>query len=138
MASIHKEIAIRARPEDVWAAVRDVGAVHQRLLPGLLVDARLEGDARVATWANGMVVRELIVDIDDEAKRFAYAAVGGRATHHNASMQVFADTEGSRLVWITDLLPNELEGFVAGLVEQGSTVAKATLEARFATGSNGS
>jgi len=129
MASIHKEIAIRARPEDVWAAVRDVGAVHERLVPGLLVDARLEGDARVATWANGMVVRELIVDIDDDAQRFAYAAVGGRTTHHNSSMQVFADAEGSRLVWITDLLPNELAGFVAGLVEQGAAVIKQTLEA---------
>jgi carbon monoxide dehydrogenase subunit G len=129
MASIHKEIAIRARPEEVWAAVRDVGAVHERLVPGLLVDARLERDARVATWANGMVVRELIVDIDDDAQRFAYAAVGGRTTHHNSSMQVFADAEGSRLVWITDLLPNELAGFVAGLVEQGAAVIKQTLEA---------
>ncbi len=129
MASIHKEIAIRARPEDVWAAVRDVGAVHKRLVPGLVIDARQEGGARVATWANGMVVRELIVDIDDVAQRFAYAAVGGRTTHHNASMQVFADAEGSRLVWITDLLPNELAGFVAALVEQGADVIKQTLEA---------
>ncbi len=129
MASIYREIAIRARPEDVWAAVRDVGAVHKRLVPGLLVDARLEGDVRVATWANGMVVRELIVDIDDDAQRLAYAAVGGRTTHHNASMQVFADAEGSRLVWITDLLPNELAEFVAGLVEQGANVIKQTLEA---------
>jgi carbon monoxide dehydrogenase subunit G len=129
LASIHKEIAIRARPEDVWAAVRDVGAVHKRLVPGLLVDARLEGDARVATWANGMVVRELIVDIDDDAQRFAYAAVGGRTTHHNSSMQVFAAAEGSRLVWITDVLPDELAGFVAGLVEQAGAVIKQTLEA---------
>ena len=129
MASIHKEIAIRARPEDVWAAVRDVGAVHTRLVPRLLVDSRLEGDVRVATWANGMVVRELIVDIDDDARRFAYAAVGGRMTHHNASMQVFPDAEGSRFVWITDLLPNELAEFVADLVEQGSAVIKQTLEA---------
>ena len=129
MASIHKEVAVRARPEDVWAAVRDVGAVHERLVPGLLVDASLEGDARVVTWANGMVLRELIVDIDDVAMRLAYAAVGGRTTHHNSSMQVFAAVEGSRLVWITDLLPNELAGFVAGLVEQGAAVIKQTLEA---------
>jgi hypothetical protein len=74
-------------------------------------------------------VRELIVDIDDDAQRFAYAAVGGRMTHDNASMQVFADAEGSRLVWITDLLPNEMAGFVNGLVEQGAAVIKQTLEA---------
>jgi len=39
MASIRKEILIDAPPEDVWAAVRDVGAVHRRLAPGFVVDA---------------------------------------------------------------------------------------------------
>jgi hypothetical protein len=34
--------------------VRDVGAVHRRLVPGIVVDARLDGDARVVTFANGM------------------------------------------------------------------------------------
>ena len=31
MASIRKEILVNAPPEQVWDAVRDVGAVHQRL-----------------------------------------------------------------------------------------------------------
>src|SRR5258708_32813884 len=104
MASIRKEILIEARPENVWAAVRDVGAVHQRLVPGVLVDARLDGDARVVTFANGAVARELLVDIDDEARRFAYAVVEGPlgGKHHNASRQVFAPGSGrSRLVWVT-------------------------------------
>ena len=52
MASIHKEILIQARPQDVWAAIRDVGAVHQRLAPGFVIDARLDGDARIVTFAN--------------------------------------------------------------------------------------
>ncbi len=131
MACIRKEILIEARPEDVWAAVRDVGAVHKRLAPGFVVDTRLDGDARVVTFANGMVVRELIVDIDDAARRFAWAAVGGRLTHHNASMQVFADGEGrSRLVWIADLLPNNLEGYIRTLIEQGAGVVKETLDRR--------
>ncbi len=131
MACIRKEILIEARPEDVWAAVRDVGAVHKRLAPGFVVDTRLDGDARVVTFANGMVVRELIVDIDDAARRFAWAAVGGRLTHHNASMQVFADGEGrSRLVWIADLLPNNLEGYIRTLIEQGAGVVKQTLDRR--------
>src|SRR5260370_16441612 len=109
MASTHKETLIEARPEIVWAAVRDVGAVHQRLAPGFVVDARLEGDSRVVTFGNGAVVRELIVDVDDEARRLAYAAVEGRTTHHNAAMRVFAeDSDRSRLVWITDMLPNDL------------------------------
>lgn len=129
MASIHKEILIEASPEKAWSAIRDVGAVHRRLAPGFVIDVRLEGDFRVVTFANGAVVRELIVDIDDEARRFVYAAVGGRATHHNASMQVFAEgEEHSRLVWITDVLPNEVVGTIRALVEQGAAVIKQTLE----------
>ncbi len=34
MASIHQEIVIEASPEHVWDAVRDVGAIHERLAPG--------------------------------------------------------------------------------------------------------
>jgi carbon monoxide dehydrogenase subunit G len=137
MASIRKEILIEARPENVWAAVRDVGAVHQRLVPGVLVDARLDGDARVVTFASGAVARELLVDVDDEARRFAYAVVEGplRATHHNASMQVFAEGSGrSRLVWITDVLPNDLAASISTLVEQGSAAMKQTLEKEAARG----
>ena len=129
MASIRKEISIEASPEDVWDAVRDVGAAHKRLGPGFLVDCRLEGDARIVTFANGMVVRELIVDIDDEARRFVWAAVGGRLTHHNASMQVVADREGrSRVIWVADLLPNEVARDIGALIEQGLAAMKKTLE----------
>lgn len=129
MASVYKEIQIDARPKDVWEAVRDVGAVHQRLVPGIVVDTRFDGEARVVTFANGMVVRELIVTIDDEVRRFAYASVGGRATHHNASIQVFAEGEDrTRLVWITDVLPNELAASIGALVERGAAVMKQTLE----------
>ncbi len=133
MASIHKEMLIKARPEDVWAAIRDVGAVHQRLAPGFVIDTRLDEDARIVTFANGAVVRERIVDIDDQARRFAYAVVGGRTTHHNASMQVIAlGSERSRLVWITDLLPNEVATTINELVEQGARAMKQTLEAQAA------
>ena len=133
MASIHKEMLIKARPQDVWAAIRDVGAVHQRLAPGFVIDTRLDGDARIVTFANGAVVRERFVDIDDQARRFAYTVVDGRATHHNASMQVFAEgPERSRLVWITDLLPNEVAATINELVEQGARTMKQTLEAQAA------
>jgi carbon monoxide dehydrogenase subunit G len=129
MATIRKEIALAARAEDVWAAVRDVGAVHQRLAPGFVTDTRLDGDARIVTFANGMVVRELLVAVDDDTRRVAYAATGGRATHHNASMQVFADGETRcRLVWITDLLPHDMAGPIGGMVEQGAAVMKQALE----------
>ncbi len=129
MASIHKEIPINARAEDVWAAVRDIGALHKRLVPGFVTDCKLEGDARVVTFGNGMVTRELIVDLDDEARRLVWSAVGGRLSHHNASLQILADGEGrSRAVWIADLLPNELAPVIRGMIEQGAAAMKKKLE----------
>ena len=57
MATIHKEIAIDRSKEIVWDAIRDVGAIHKRLVPGFVVDCELEGEWRTVTFANGMVVR---------------------------------------------------------------------------------
>ena len=129
MASIHKEILIDAPPADVWDAIRDVGAIHRRLAPGFVVDTRLDGDARVVTFGNGLVARELIVDTDDAARRLVWSVVGGPMTHHNASLQVFAeDDDRSRVVWIADLLPNNLAATIAGMIEQGMGVMRQTLE----------
>ena len=129
MASIRKEISIAADPAGVWDAVRDVGNIHVRLVPGFVTDCRLEGDDRIVTFANGLVVREPIVDIDDDARRVAWAAVAEQFRHYNASVQVFAEgADRTRLVWIADLLPNELEETVQSMIEQGLAVMKQTLE----------
>jgi carbon monoxide dehydrogenase subunit G len=131
MASIRKEIAIEARADKVWEAVRDVGALHTRLVPGFVVDTQLEPGARTVTFGNGMVVRELIVDLDDATRRLAWSARGGRLTHHNASVQVFADgAERSRLVWIADLLPDAVAGDIRAMIDQAAAVMKPTLEGR--------
>jgi carbon monoxide dehydrogenase subunit G len=129
MASIRKEISIEARPEQVWDAIRDVGALHTRLVAGFVTDCRLEGDARVVTFANGVVARELIVDLDDGARRLAWSARGGPLTHHNASVQVFPEgAERSLIVWIADLLPNEMAPTIDGMIGQGLAAMKKTLE----------
>ena len=129
MASIQREVLIQADPATVWDALSDVGALHRRLAPGFVTDVRLEEGARVVTFGNGLVARELIVDIDDKARRLVWSVVGGRMTHHNASAQVLPDGEGgSRFVWIADLLPHELAPGIAALMEQGLAVIKRTLE----------
>jgi hypothetical protein len=129
MASIHREIVIEASPEFVWAAVRDIGAIHRRLAPGFVTDVKLEAGARLVTFGNGLEARELIVDLDDQARRLVWSVVGGRMTHHNASVQVFdAGPSRSRFVWIADLLPHELGPTIAGMIEQGLAVIKPTLE----------
>ena len=131
MASIRKEIPLEVSAEHAWDAVRDVGALHHRLVPGFVVDTRVEADARVVTFGNGMVVRELIVDLDDGSRRLAWSARGGRLSHHNASVQVFSEGNGRcRLVWIADLLPNELAGDIGMMIEQAASIMKPTLEGR--------
>ncbi len=129
MASIRKEILTRARPEDVWAALRDIGALHTRLVPGFVVDTKLDGDARVVTFGNGMVAREPILEINDQTRRVAWAAVGGQLTHYNASAQVFAEPDGSsRIVWLADFLPHETATVIDRMMTEGARVMKDTLD----------
>lgn len=129
MASIHKEVRISAAPETVWDALRDVGALHTRLVPGFVTDTKMEEGARVVTFGNGMVARELIVSVDAEHRRVAWAVVGGAMSHHNASAQVLADGDGgTRFVWIADLLPDAMAPAIAAMMEQGLSVIRQTLE----------
>jgi hypothetical protein len=129
MASIRKEIFTKARPADAWDALRDVGALHTRLVPGFVTDTRLEPGARVVTFGNGMVIRELIVAIDNDQRRVVWSAVGGSMTHHNGSAQVFSDGQGlTKVVWTADLLPHEAAGAVGAMMEQGIAVMKRTLD----------
>ncbi len=135
MACVRTEILIDASPEDVWAAVRDWGALHQRLVPGFVTDTQLDGDDRIVTFFNGTVLRELLVDLDDETRRLVWSIVEGPYTHHNASAQVFSAGMGaSRFVWTADLLPNDLAERTAALMQQGTNVVKQTLEAQAVRG----
>jgi carbon monoxide dehydrogenase subunit G len=129
MASIHKELVINARPDDVWAALRDWGAVHERLVPGFVTDAKLDGPDRIVTFFTGTVVREVLVDLDDAARRLVWSIVDGPYTHHNASAQVFpAGEDGTRFVWITDVLPDDTAGRTGDMMERGINTVKQTLE----------
>src|SRR3954471_2788784 len=104
MATIRKEISLDARPDDVWDALRDFHAVHERLVPGFVTDSRRDGDgARIVTFANGAVAREVLVGVDDEARRLAYCIPEGlpACTHHSASAEVIAKDSGCTFVWIT-------------------------------------
>jgi hypothetical protein len=121
MASIHKDIPLDARPDDVWAAVRDFGAVHQRVAPGFVTDCRLNGESRVVTFANGNSARELLVTMDEQRRRLVYAVVSERVKQHSASIQIFADGDNrSRMVWIADVLPNEIAPYIDGQMDLGA------------------
>ena len=94
MASIYKQLAIEVSPEQAWAALRRVGDAH-RLFAPVLVNAQLDGDVRTVRFANGMVLQERILDVDDERRRVSYTALNGPGmTYHHASMQVVDEGRG--------------------------------------------
>ncbi len=129
MASIRKEVTIAAPAEDVWDAVRDFGAVHRRLVPGFVIDCRLDGDARIVTFANGLVARALLVDCDDARRRLVYAVVSDRVRQHSAAVQVIADEAGGcRIEWIVDVLPHGIAPYMDSQME---LAAAAMRRARF-------
>lgn len=130
MASIRLEITVKASPEAAWDAMRDIGALHHRLVPGFVVDTKLEPGARVVTFANGMSVKEVIVDVDDAARRLVWSARSEALSHHNASAQIFANAAGgSTVVWICDLLPDEMRGPIEGMMQAGMAAMQHTLDA---------
>lgn len=129
MASIYKEVAVEVDSEKAWSALRRVGEAHKLFAP-VLVDGHLNGDTRTVKFANGTVVRERILDVDDHKRRVAYTAVDGPGMlYHHASMQVVDAGPGRcRFVWITDFLPREIEGNLTPLIEQGANALKNNLE----------
>ena len=129
MASIHEHAVVDVSAERAWMAVRRVGEAHKLFAP-VLVDAQLDGDTRTVRFANGMVVHEHILDVDDDRRRVAYAATDGPGmTYHHASMEIVEQGPGRCLfVWITDFLPKEIAGNLRPLIEQGTRALKANLE----------
>jgi hypothetical protein len=119
MASLRRDIPLHARPDDVWDAVRDFGALHTRLVPGFVVDTKLEDDARIVTFGNGTVAREWLVDCDDARRRLVYAIVSERVKHYGASVQVTADGDArTLLIWTIDVLPNDIASYIGGQMDQ--------------------
>ncbi|GAB0103997.1 hypothetical protein JMUB6875_29710 [Nocardia sp. JMUB6875] len=132
MASITREILIDAAPDEVWAVVADFGEGPLRMAPGLVVaSVDLGAGLREVTFANGTVVRERLITVDHEARRFVYSVIGGTAAplHDNAVWQVFAHGDnGSRFVWSRDILPDAMAAPYAATMDQALIIVKKTIE----------
>ena len=129
MATIRKEITVKATVEQVWDVIREIGALHTRLVPGFVVDTKLEPGTRVVTFADGRVVRESIVTIDDDARRLVWSATGELLAHHNASAQVLENPDGrTRIIWIADLLPDSVAEAINQMMDHGMTAMRTALD----------
>ena len=129
MATIRKEVLINTTPDAAWDALRDVGALHTRLVAGFVKDTKMEGNTRVVTFGNGNVAREEIISIDPAQKRVSWAIVGQGYHHFNGAAQIFENGKGGiRVVWITDLLPDSMAASIDNAMTNGIAAMKKTLE----------
>jgi Polyketide cyclase / dehydrase and lipid transport len=131
MASICKTINIDLAAAAVWDAVRDVGNLHLRLAPRLVADCQLNdgGTERLVTFADGSVLAETIVAVDDATMRFVWAARNPSLAHHNAAMQVTVrGADSASVSWTADVLPHPAADFMAPFIEKGLATMKAHLE----------
>jgi len=131
MASIRKQLEVEVDAAKAWEALRSVGDADKAFRP-VLVGAQLDRDMRTATFSNGMVVHERILDVDNENRRVAYAATDAPGVaYHHASMEVIDRGPGRcRFVWITDVFPPEAAPMIAPLVDAGAQALKSNLESR--------
>ncbi|GAB2538164.1 SRPBCC family protein [Nocardia heshunensis] len=132
MACIRHEVVINAAPQRIWDVIRDVGAVHERLLPGRVTDTRIDGTRRLLTFPDGHVIEELIVAIDEESWRLAYSVVQGSRPaldYHHASFEVRDEGDRGRLIWTTDLLPDTLAPEIRIRTQIGIAEMKKAIEA---------
>ncbi|GAB3465086.1 SRPBCC family protein [Actinophytocola sediminis] len=128
MASVHREVVVESSAEDAWEVIGDFAEGPSRMAPGFVLDTQAEADCRVVTFADGTVVRERRVSVDHDTRRIVYAVLDGDVQHDNASMQVLADGERRcRLVWIRDVLPDELATPMAEAMTHGLEVIRRTL-----------
>jgi uncharacterized protein YndB with AHSA1/START domain len=132
MATIRKEMHLNAPAAKVWSALVDFQNVHTRLAPGFVVDSKPDGDnARVIQFANGSIVKETLVTLDEERRRLVYVVASERIAHHNASAEIIADgADYCRFIWTTDILPDDLAPYIDSQMSEGAKAMKAALERR--------
>jgi hypothetical protein len=130
MATIRKEMRLNAPLGKVWSALADFQNVHTRLAPGFVVDSKPEGDrARTIKFANGSIVKETLVTLDEERHRLVYVVTSERITHHNASAEITEDgADHCRFLWTTDILPDDLAPYIDSQMTEGAKAMKAALE----------
>lgn len=79
MASVQEQIRIPATPDDVWATVRDFGAIDEYVPP--ITSAVVSGDGigaeRTLTLADGAQVVERLDAVDDDSRTLRYSIVDG-------------------------------------------------------------
>jgi hypothetical protein len=132
MATVRRTIDVDVPIAEVWDAVRDFGALHERVAAGFATATQLEGEDRVVTFFDGAVHRERLISSDDELRRLAWTIVDGPWTHHSGSVELFAESvRRTRFVWTTDMLPHDTADGTTKMIDHACAQIKTTLEKNY-------
>ncbi|MEO6712802.1 MAG: SRPBCC family protein [Mycobacteriales bacterium] len=112
MATIVREFRLDRPVDVVWKDFADVGRINK--LIDYLGEVTLDGNVRSCSIGDSGELEELIVSVDQERKRIAYAITRSpfNFQFHSASMQIVPDGDVACCVWTTDVLPDSLVGAV--------------------------
>lgn len=128
MARVIKEIDIARSPDEVWAIAGDPAGIAA-WVPAL-TGSSVEGDTRTCTLGDGGVITEKLVDRDDAGRSYRYTIVESPFgfSSYESTIEVEATSEGSKVVWTTDMEPDAMADQMAPLYEQSLAGLKQQLE----------
>lgn len=128
MATVQKVIDVDASVEDIWDKIANVGSIANFV--GFIAESQYDGDTRVCKMADGGVLKERIISVDNTLRRVSYCITSSPLDleFHSASMQVIPRDEGISLIWTTDLKPDSLAEQIDAIFEEAVPGIKSALE----------
>jgi hypothetical protein len=118
VATIKREVELGVDAQRAWNEVGDFGNAANVFAP-VLTDCQRSGDERSVTFANGRIIRERLVTLDEAERRLVYTVLNGGFTQHSAAFQIVPTLRGCRFIWISDFLPDSEQESMLPLVEAG-------------------
>lgn len=127
MATIRHHAQIDRTPDDVWKVVSDAGAISA-WFPGI-ESSGVEGTTRTCSMGGSELVEEIVTS-DDDLRRFQYRITDAPMPleFHLGTVDVFADREGSLVVYSTEVLPDDAKQMFDPVIAGGLQGLKAHLE----------
>ena len=128
MATVQKMIDVDASVEEVWGKIAKVESISNII--GFLAESQLDGDVRVCKMADGSVLEERVISIDNVLKRVSYCITNSpfNFEFHSASMQVVPKGDGASMIWITDVKPDSMAEQLDTIFEDALPGMKSALE----------
>lgn len=120
-------MTVARAPEDVWKLVGQFGGLDT-WMPGI-ESCVVAGDVRTISLT-GMEIEEQLRDLDDSARRITYSVIKSPVPleHHEATITVEPDGDGSRVAWDVEVRPDEMLPIFVSTYEGALQAVKQILE----------